>query len=74
MLRALGITLTSLLLTACATSTGPGFTPRTQVATPCTATCSQENAGCMATATTCERTAASCMANCQELEMLDRGR
>lgn len=74
MLRAFGIPLTSLLLTACATSTGAGFMPRTAVATQCTATCGQEKASCKATAQACERTAASCLANCQELEVLNRGR
>ncbi len=62
------------LLSACATASGPGFTPKTAVASQCTATCGQEKASCKAPATACERTAASCMANCRELEMLNRGR
>jgi len=74
MIRALGITLTCLGLAACAPMTGPGFTPTTAVGSQCTATCGQEKGSCRGTATICEKSAASCLANCKELEMLNRGR
>lgn len=76
MYRAIGTTLACLVLAACATGSGPGsgMTPRTVVGTQCNTTCGQEKASCKGTAAICERTAASCMANCKELDMLNRGR
>lgn len=70
MYRVLGITLISFLLGACAA--GSGSTMNTAVGSQCKATCGQEKASCRGTSTTCERAAAACMANCQELEMLNR--
>lgn len=72
MVRALGITLTCLVLAACAT--GSGFSPQTNVGTQCKATCGQEKASCKSTSTLCERRNASCLAGCQELDLLNSRR